>query len=194
MSSRFRNRFVAGAALLALVGACDREERHSRGKPVGETVPAGESGTVLHAGEPPRGAEIRSGPASPRREVRSAAYEGNAFAIARGMQLYTWMNCVGCHAHGGGGMGPPLMDAEWRYGGRIDQIASTIAEGRPNGMPSWRSKLTDEQIWQLVAYVRSLSGQVRKDALGARADVVSNTPPQTEKIREPIVPGGTLKQ
>ena len=46
------------------------------------------------------------------------------------------MNCVGCHSHGGGGMGPALMDGQWRYGGRIDQIATTIAEGRPNGMPA----------------------------------------------------------
>ena len=52
-------------------------------------------------------------------------------------------------------MGPPLMDDEWRYGGRIDQIAASIAEGRPNGMPSWRGKLTDDQIWKLAAYVRS---------------------------------------
>ena len=45
--------------------------------------------------------------------------------IAEGQQLYMQMNCVGCHSHGGGGMGPPLMDDEWRYGGRIDQIAAT---------------------------------------------------------------------
>ncbi len=47
----------------------------------------------------------------------------------------------------------------------IDQIAATIAEGRPNGMPAWRGKLTDDQIWKLAAYVRSLSGQPSKDAV-----------------------------
>ena len=51
--------------------------------------------------------------------------------IAQGQQLYTWMNCGGCHSHGGGGMGPALMDDEWRYGGAMDEIAATIADGRP---------------------------------------------------------------
>jgi cytochrome c oxidase cbb3-type subunit 3 len=163
MCSRCRNRMIAIALLAALCG-CDREERHSRGKPLGETIPA----------------------AAARPDVRASAYDGNAYAIAQGQRLYKWMNCVGCHAHGGGGMGPPLMDAEWRYGGRVDQIAASIYEGRPNGMPSWKGKLTEQQIWQLAAYVRTLSGQQRKDSVGARADTLSNTPPQTQTLREPI--------
>ncbi|HYI42831.1 MAG TPA: c-type cytochrome [Sphingomicrobium sp.] len=187
MSSRFRASLVLVGALGLLLAACDREERHSRAKPFGETVPGGVAPGALHAGNPPA-VPPRSG-GDGGIAARAAAYEGNAYAIAHGMQLYSWMNCVGCHSHGGGGMGPALMDAQWRYGGRIDEIASSIAEGRPNGMPSWRSKLTEDQIWQLAAYVRSLSGQVRKDAVGARADTVSNTPPQTTKIREKIVRG-----
>src|SRR5690242_3579562 len=43
-------------------------------------------------------------------------YEQNAYALARGEELFRAFNCVGCHAHGGGGMGPALMDAKWRYG------------------------------------------------------------------------------
>jgi cytochrome c oxidase cbb3-type subunit 3 len=54
-------------------------------------------------------------------------------------------------------MGPPLMDNVWIYGDSIENIAATIREGRPNGMPSFRGFLPDEQIWQLAAYVRSLS-------------------------------------
>ena len=104
------------------------------------------------------------------------------------------MNCVGCHSHGGGGMGPALMDDEWRYGSRIDQIASSIAEGRPNGMPSWRAKLTDEQIWQLATYVRSLAGQVRKDAVGARTDTMANTPPNTQTVPRPPKPADSAQQ
>src|ERR1044071_3848683 len=42
--------------------------------------------------------------------------ETNAYAIAEGKRLYTQLNCVGCHANGGGGMGPPLMDDKWIYG------------------------------------------------------------------------------
>jgi cytochrome c oxidase cbb3-type subunit 3 len=172
-----------GLAALALAG-CDREEHHSRGKPIGETVPAGESPATIFPGD--------SG-AAPL-DARAKLFDNNANAIARGQQLYTWMNCVGCHSHGGGGMGPPLMDDQWRYGGRIDQIASTIAEGRPNGMPSWRAKLTDEHIWQLAADVRSWSGQVRKDAIGARADTMSNTPPNTQTVPRPPRPADSAQQ
>lgn len=178
MSSHFRNRQIAFAALAALCG-CDREERHSRGKPLGETIPAAVSATTIAAKDAQRAPD-----------ARAASFQGNAYAIAQGQRLYIWMNCVGCHFHGGGGMGPPLMDKEWRYGGRIDQIAASIYEGRPRGMPSWKGKLTESQIWQLAAYVETLSGQQRKDSVGARADTLSNTPPQTQTVREPILPEG----
>jgi cytochrome c oxidase cbb3-type subunit 3 len=184
MSLPFRaSILVLGVAALALA-ACDREERHSRAKPIGETVPAGASpDTIWPGGEP-----------VPPLDARAKLYDNNANAISQGQQLYMWMNCVGCHSHGGGGMGPPLMDDEWRYGGRIDQIASSIAEGRPNGMPSWRGKLTDDQIWQLAAYVRSLSGQPSKDAVPSRAESMSAATPQTLAPREPAHTSDTAEQ
>jgi cytochrome c oxidase cbb3-type subunit III len=83
-------------------------------------------------------------------------YDGNPEQIAAGRQLFVAYNCVGCHFNGGGGMGPPLMDTKWIYGSSMENIASTIREGRPNGMPSFRAMVTDEQVWQLAAYVRSL--------------------------------------
>ncbi len=77
--------------------------------------------------------------------------------IAAGKQLFSAMNCNGCHFNGGGGMGPPLMDQTWIYGDSIENIAASIREGRPNGMPSFRGFLPEEQIWQVASYVRSLS-------------------------------------
>src|SRR3954468_7806732 len=174
MSSRFRaSLLILGVAALGLA-ACDREERHSRSKPIGETVPAGQSPDTIWPG----------GTTPPPLDARAALFDNNAPAISQGQQLFSQMNCVGCHSHGGGGMGPPLMDDEWRYGGRIDQIAASIAEGRPNGMPAWRGRLTDDQIWQLAAYVRTLSGQPSKDAVSSRADAMSATAPATLTPRE----------
>jgi cytochrome c oxidase cbb3-type subunit III len=92
---------------------------------------------------------------------RDAEYDGNEEMIEAGKQLYAAMNCVGCHSHGGGGMGPALMDDTWVYGSSIEHIVSTIREGRPNGMPSFRGRLPDEQIWQIAAYVKSLSTEQR---------------------------------
>lgn len=184
MSSRFRASLLIIACASAAVAACDREERHSRAKPIGETVPAGQSPDTIWPG----------GEQQPALDPRAKLYDNDSPAIAQGQQLFTQMNCVGCHSHGGGGMGPPLMDDEWRYGGRIDQIAASIAEGRPNGMPSWRGKLTNDQIWDLAAYVRSLSGQPSKDAVSSRADEMSNSAPQTLTPREPAHTSDTAEQ
>lgn len=90
---------------------------------------------------------------------RADEYDGNDEMIQAGKQLYAAMNCVGCHSHGGGGMGPPLMDNRWIYGSSIEHIVSSVREGRPNGMPSFRGRIPDEQIWQIAAYVRSLSNR-----------------------------------
>jgi cytochrome c oxidase cbb3-type subunit III len=175
MSSRFRDSCLAAAVVALALSACDREERHSRSKPLGESIPAGDSpDTIIPGGGP-----------GPALDPRAALYDNNSPAIAEGQTLFNQMNCVGCHSHGGGGMGPALMDDEWRYGGRIDQIAATIVEGRPNGMPSWRGKLTEDQVWKISAYVRSLSGQPSKDAVASRADAMSSTTPQTLTPREP---------
>jgi cytochrome c oxidase cbb3-type subunit III len=98
------------------------------------------------------------------------ASEERAFDTNEGKRLYTQYNCSGCHFNGGGGIGPPLMDAQWIYGENSENIYSTIVEGRPNGMPSFRRKIPDNQVQQIVAYVRSMSGQLRKDVEPTRND------------------------
>ncbi len=184
MSSHFRTRIAAAALLALALSACNREERHSRSKPLGETIAAGVSPDTIIPG---------GGPAAPL-DPRAALYDNNAPAISEGQQLYNQMNCVGCHAHGGGGNGPALMDDEWRYGSRIDQIATTIAEGRPNGMPSWKGKLTDDQIWKVAAYVRSLSGLPSKDAVASRAEGMSGPTPETLTAHPQPQPSDTAGQ
>lgn len=117
---------------------------------------------------------------------RDEAFGGNAWQIAQGQQLFGWMNCTGCHSHGGGGMGPPLMDSEWRYGGAMPQIVATILDGRPNGMPSFRGKVTEVQAWQLAAYVRSLSARTREDALAGRAEEPATVEPPPLQSRRKV--------
>src|SRR6185312_16690643 len=72
-------------------------------------------------------------------------YQRDAYDVAQGKMLYQFMNCVGCHAHGGGGIGPALLDSRWIYGGSIQQIYSSIRDGRRNGMPAWKNRMTDQQ-------------------------------------------------
>jgi len=90
-------------------------------------------------------------------DPRAAQYYDNADAVTTGKRLFNQYNCSGCHSNGGGGMGPSLMDGQWIYGARLEQIHQTLVEGRPNGMPAWGGKIPDPQLWQIAAYVRSLS-------------------------------------
>jgi cytochrome c oxidase cbb3-type subunit 3 len=108
----------------------------------------------------------------PPSEPKGEHYQRDAYDVQQGKRLFAWMNCTGCHAHGGGGIGPALMDQQWIYGGKLQQVYSSIRDGRKNGMPAWKHRLTDQQIWQLAAYVRSMGRYVRKDVAPSRDDTL----------------------
>ena len=84
-------------------------------------------------------------------------YADSQVAMAEGRRLFVWYNCSGCHGgHGGGGMGPTLRDPVWLYGSSDAHIFASIAEGRGKGMPAWGTKVPEDQIWKLVAYIKSM--------------------------------------
>jgi cytochrome c oxidase cbb3-type subunit 3 len=160
-------------AYCLLFSSCKREERGYRVQPPA----AGRINSV-------RLSELQPGAPQPANEPVRNEYEENAYAMNEGKRLYTWFNCVGCHAHGGGGIGPALMDDKWIYGSQPDQVFSTIIEGRPNGMPSFRGRIPDYQVWQLAAYVRSMSGQVKSDAAPGRDDDMNVGKPEQNRSKE----------
>ncbi|UIJ44843.1 cytochrome c [Sphingomonas cannabina] len=155
--------------LIALLAGCHREARETRDAPLPFSQTQLATTTTVMAGG--------TQPAAP--DPRIARYEKNAWHVSEGQRLYTEFNCVECHAHGGGGIGVPLIDDEWIYGSSSPQIVATLIQGRPNGMPSYRNLLTEEQMWQIAAYVRSVAGQVPKDVPPSRSDTMANTPPVT---------------
>lgn len=140
--------------LLLMLAACEREQRQYQ-------LP------------PPQASFVKQG---------HVLTEHNAYAMAQGKTLFRWFNCSGCHSNGGGGMGPALMDDKWRYGNNPEDIYTTIMEGRPNGMPAFKGRINEDQAWQLVAYVRSMSGWARKDAAPGRSD--SLYPGEPENMRD----------
>jgi cytochrome c oxidase cbb3-type subunit 3 len=151
----------------ACLAACNRESRDTVTTAAVETGPRGVTLSDLYAGQP----------APTPEDPRAQEYEGNAAHIANGQRYYRWFNCSGCHFNGGGGIGPPLMDDKWIYGGRIEQIYATIVQGRPNGMPSFKDKIPEAQVWEIAAYVRSLSGEADKLAAPSRTEGMRSTPP-----------------
>ncbi|MDB4869594.1 MAG: cytochrome c class [Gemmatimonadales bacterium] len=151
---------ATGALLLALssLTACKREERRFR-----ETPPSATADNAVTM------SSLQPGPAIIETGIRNP-YEDNAYAVSEGKQLFDQMNCSGCHSHGGGGIGPALTDNEWIYGSEPQNIFETIVEGRPNGMPSFRGKLPNHQVWELVTYVRALGGIQGKAVRTTRDD------------------------
>jgi cytochrome c oxidase cbb3-type subunit 3 len=169
-----KTRSAAALALTLLTVACERETRR-----FSETPPTADPSQTV------RLSPLEPGPTTTGVTAKSA-YEDNAYATSQGKRLFTQFNCVGCHANGGGGMGPPLMDAAWLYGGESENIFSSIAQGRPNGMPSFGGKVSTQQLWQLTAYVRSLSGQLSKDVAPGRDDHMQRK--SQEQQTDPSVP------
>jgi cytochrome c oxidase cbb3-type subunit 3 len=153
-------RASAAVALVLVAGAlaCRREERRFDDSSAASPALAAVTMDTLQ-------------PGVPRPEVTVVSRsEGNAYDISEGKRLFEQWNCSGCHSHGGGGMGPPLMDDEWIYGSSPANIVSTIVEGRPNGMPSFRGRIQPQQLWQLAAFVRSMSGLQPKAPSTGRDD------------------------
>ncbi|HZZ89634.1 MAG TPA: cytochrome c [Caulobacteraceae bacterium] len=124
-----------------------------------------------------------------RTPAEAEHYEHDAFDVAQGERLYQWMNCVGCHSHGGGGMGPALSDNQWIYGGSLAAIHDSIRDGRPNGMPAWRARMTDQQIWQVAAYVRSMGRYIAKDVAPSRNDGLQSGRAESRRPRRTPVWG-----
>ena len=108
---------------------------------------------------------------------RPAGMEVNEANLAAGKAVY-YRNCMYCHGDDLDGKGHfanafnPLP-ANFRDGGTISQLEETyvywrVATGGPglpqgatpwnSSMPVWQDFLSDEEIWQVVAYVYDASG------------------------------------
>jgi cytochrome c oxidase cbb3-type subunit 3 len=138
---------LLGLCLALASAACQKMQRRLH-----ETAPAAALPDGLAGGE------LQAGPTTTARPMANP-YEGNSYAVAEGQRLFEWYNCAGCHFRGGGGIGPALMDDVWIYGKDPANVYQTIVEGRPNGMPAWRGKIPDYQVWQIVTYVESLDAK-----------------------------------
>ena len=101
-------------------------------------------------------------------------------ALADGKRLYD-ANCANCHgaraqgavkagiaisiiAEQGGKQPPDLTDAAWDHGSTDAEIVTVIKKGIPSGMMApYEGRLSDVEIRNVVAYVRSLSSSQARD-------------------------------
>jgi putative heme-binding domain-containing protein len=89
--------------------------------------------------------------------------------VAEGKKLFSGL-CVTCHGFDGtGGAGPPLNRPRLLSAPDDASLRNIISEGIPNrGMPRVR-RVTDEEMRQLVAYVRSIGKTARAAVRGDAA-------------------------
>lgn len=78
--------------------------------------------------------------------------------VTAGVQIFA-VHCATCHGESAEGkIGPSLTDADWKYGGKPEEIVTSISTGRPGGMPAWGNVLKPEELTDVAAYVYSLRG------------------------------------
>ena len=87
-------------------------------------------------------------------------FAGSSEAAMSGEKLYK-AACQTCHGgNGAGDRGPALATGKFPHGGADGQLFINIRNGIPGSQMPPFSKLTNEQTWQLVTYIRSLSGSI----------------------------------
>jgi len=87
-------------------------------------------------------------------------------SISAGQQLYL-RNCASCHGRtGDGGPGndlipaaPSLVDDQWDHGSSDQAVFDNIKNGvAPDfNMVPFKDKLKDDEIWNVVNYIRSIA-------------------------------------
>jgi mono/diheme cytochrome c family protein len=96
--------------------------------------------------------------------------------VVSGQVIYSTI-CIRCHGIDGKGNGqmkftPPVADlTSPAVQGKLDaRLFKSVHDGKPNtAMGAWREALTDDEIWDALAYIRTLApGGVRGTDSGLR--------------------------
>jgi aldose sugar dehydrogenase len=134
---------MAAALAFGLISAFVTTESHAlqQGPPAAQTPPAGAPGAP---GAPPEGGRGR----------------GGGRGGAPGAAVYAQF-CASCHGPNlQGATGPNLVDDVWTNGSDDKSITAIIHDGKPGTpMVAFKDMVNDEQIRQLVFYMRDQAGQ-----------------------------------
>ena len=85
-------------------------------------------------------------------------FTGDAARAAEGRTLYFQVGCQGCHGGGGGGgMATSVIDDAWTFGSD-DEVLFRLIKGEipEQTMPTVYSVLEDDEVWKILAFIRSV--------------------------------------
>jgi mono/diheme cytochrome c family protein len=134
----------AGCALLALIGT---------GLHAGQGTPA--TSTTPRRGGNPAAAQLTS------------PVEATPESIAAGRGTYARL-CSRCHGPegkgdgggaGAGGQPADFTDAAWDFGSSDGEIFTVIRDGTSADMEGYAERISETDIWNLVAYLRTFGGK-----------------------------------
>jgi mono/diheme cytochrome c family protein len=95
-----------------------------------------------------------------RDHERANPYRGQADAVAAGRRIFL-DHCAQCHGNEAQGKGkrPSLQSPRVQQEATEGDLHWLLFNGNMGkGMPSW-AKLPDQQLWQLITYVKSLKNE-----------------------------------
>jgi alcohol dehydrogenase (cytochrome c) len=120
---------------------------------------------------------------SERPEEQVNPLAGNAQAIAAGQGLYG-RSCAVCHGPTAqGDRGPSLVSGRFAHGGADGEIFLSIRAGiKGSQMPPF-PQFTNQQVWQIIAFLRDLSG-VKAPQAGGVGESVAGDPAAGKAVFE----------
>ena len=139
------------------------------------------------------------GPTQPDEIPSKPMPEATADFIAAGKKIYVF-RCAPCHGFDGKGDGPAAMTLDPRPrdftrglfkfkstpSGEVvadEDLFRTISRGIPgSAMPSWKRKLSEDERWQVLAYVKTFSDRFTKEKKPTPITVGTEPPSTPESI------------
>ena len=87
-----------------------------------------------------------------------------AAAQARGEELYGAEDCAACHGDpkGGAGSGPSFLVPGLVDQRSLTELSVSIRAGSPPAMPAYGEQLTEDDVWALAAFVRSMAWDIQQ--------------------------------
>ena len=101
----------------------------------------------------------------PEAQAMENPFESTADSRRIGRQRYVFM-CRECHGNSGrgdgdlshaGGVPSDFTDDVWKYGESDGALCTVINDGVTADMQSYANRLSDDDIWHVVNYLRSLA-------------------------------------